>query len=70
MKRVPISAEEIAQVIAQAKDALEIATTKADVIAAWKAAYMQIGHRALGRILLGTYDAWVARTARAADPGE
>ena len=43
--------------------ALEKASTKEQVIAAWKTAYTSLGHKALGRMLVGTHDhdAWVTK---------
>ena len=44
---------------------LEKAKTKEEVIAVWKEAYTSLGHKALGRMLVGTHDhdAWAKKQA-------
>ncbi len=40
-------------VLTAAKEALDKAQTKSDVVNVWKQFYLKIGHKRLGRLLLG-----------------
>ncbi|MDR5710285.1 MAG: hypothetical protein QN172_01440 [Armatimonadota bacterium] len=54
-ERVPTfsSPDEERAYLQQVKEELDAARTKEDVIAVWKRHYLKIGHRKLGRLLLG-----------------
>ena len=47
------SAAEERECLAKVKGELEAARTKEDVVQIWRAHYLKIGHRKLGRLLLG-----------------
>ena len=47
------SPEEERAYLAQVKDELESCQTKDDVIQLWRKHFLKIGHRKLGRLLLG-----------------
>jgi hypothetical protein len=53
--REPIfaSPQEEREYLAKVKAELEEARTRDDVVRVWKAHYLKIGHRKLGRLLLG-----------------
>lgn len=45
--------QEEREYLANVKTELETAQTKDDIIRVWRAHYLKIGHRKLGRLLLG-----------------
>lgn len=47
------SPEEEREYLAKVKGELEACRTKDDVVQVWRAHYLKIGHRKLGRMLLG-----------------
>jgi len=47
------SLEEEREYLAKVKAELEACRTREDVVAVWRAHYLKIGHRKLGRLLLG-----------------
>ncbi len=47
------SPEEERTYLMKVKDELDACRTKDDVVAVWRAHYLKIGHRKLGRLLLG-----------------
>ena len=47
------SADEEREYLTKVKGELEAARTKEDVVQIWRAHYLKIGHRKLGRLLLG-----------------
>lgn len=47
------SLEEEREYLSRVKGELEAAQTRADVVTIWRAHYLRIGHRKLGRLLLG-----------------
>lgn len=53
--REPIfaSPEEEREYLAKVKGELDACRTKEDVVQVWRAHYLKIGHRKLGRLLLG-----------------
>ena len=47
------SPEEEREYLTKVKAELDACTTRDDVVRVWKAHYLKIGHRKLGRLLLG-----------------
>ncbi len=47
------SPEEEREYLTKVKDELEACRTRDDVVRVWRAHYLKIGHRKLGRLLLG-----------------
>ncbi|MGH2400358.1 MAG: hypothetical protein ACRDF6_10975 [bacterium] len=47
------SPEEEREYLAKVKSELEACRTKEDVVAVWRTHYLKVGHRKLGRLLLG-----------------
>lgn len=45
--------EEFEKLLSEAESLLTAAKTKADVAAVWKQFYLKLGHKALGRLLIG-----------------
>lgn len=48
-----VSSEEEREYLTKVKAELDACQSKADVVRAWQAHYLKIGHRKLGRLLLG-----------------
>lgn len=47
------SAEDEREYLSRVKAELDAGSTKEDVVLVWRAHYLKIGHRKLGRLLLG-----------------
>ncbi len=47
------SAEEEREYLVKVKGALDACQTREDVVQVWRSHYLKIGHRKLGRLLLG-----------------
>lgn len=47
------SAEDEREYLSRVKAELDAGSTKEDVVRVWRAHYLKIGHRKLGRLLLG-----------------
>ncbi len=58
---MPLSPEETDALVTKSKAGLAKAKTKEEVIKVWQEGYTSLGHKALGRMLIGTYDTWAEK---------
>ncbi len=58
---MPLSPEETQALAKKAQAELAKAKTKEEVVKVWSESYGSLGHKALGRMLVGTYDNWAEK---------